>query len=59
MLYYQNYGAMFTSCLGETTSGTMAVLDLDGDGYTEIISSGYTAGMVYVHTYAPLQINEK
>ena len=31
----------------------MAVVDLDGDGYTEIISAGYTAGTVYVHTYAP------
>merc|ERR1711997_951461 len=38
---------------GETTAGTMAVVDLDGDGYTEIISAGYTAGTVYVHTYAP------
>jgi hypothetical protein len=31
----------------------MAVLDLDGDGYTEIVSAGYTAGTVYVHTFAP------
>ena len=37
----------------ETTAGTMAVLDIDGDGYTEIISAGYTAGTVYVHTFAP------
>jgi len=37
----------------ETTAGTMAVLDLDGDGYTEIISAGYTKGMVYVYTFAP------
>ena len=39
--------------LGETTAGTMAVLDLDGDGYTEIVSAGYSAGTVYVHTFAP------
>ena len=32
-------------------SGTMAVVDLDGDGYTEIISAGYTAGEVYVFTF--------
>lgn len=37
----------------ETTSGTMAIADLDGDGYTEIISAGYTAGKVYVYTFAP------
>jgi len=36
-----------------TTAGTMAVVDLDGDGYTEIISAGYTQGSVYVHTFAP------
>jgi len=37
----------------ETTAGTMAVVDLDGDGFTEIISAGYTAGMVYVFTFKP------
>jgi len=37
----------------QTTAGTMAVVDLDGDGYTEIISAGYTAGQVYVFTFAP------
>jgi Tfp pilus tip-associated adhesin PilY1 len=31
----------------------MAVVDLDGDGYVEIVSAGYTAGKVYVHTFAP------
>ena len=36
-----------------TTAGTMAVVDLDGDGYTEIISAGYTAGEVYVFTFKP------
>merc|ERR1711971_1414776 len=36
----------------ETTSGTMAIDDLDGDGYTEIVSAGYTAGKVYVYTFA-------
>ena len=47
---------VFVKCellLGETTAGTMAVLDLDGDGYTEIVSAGYSAGTVYVHTFAP------
>merc|ERR1719193_2908644 len=34
-----------------TTAGTMAVVDLDGDGFTEIISAGYTAGEVYVFTF--------
>merc|ERR1711992_361676 len=34
-----------------TTAGTVAVVDLDGDGYTEIISAGYTAGEVYVFTF--------
>ena len=37
----------------ETTAGTMAVVDLDGDGYVEIISAGYTKGRVYVYTFAP------
>lgn len=36
-----------------TTAGTMAVADLDGDGFTEIVSAGYTAGEVYVFTFAP------
>ena len=29
----------------------MAVVDLDGDGFTEIISAGYIAGEVYVFTF--------
>ena len=37
----------------ETTAGTMAVADLDGDGYVEVISAGYTKGRVYVFTFAP------
>merc|ERR1712142_218494 len=37
----------------KTTAGTMAVTDLDGDGYTEIVSAGYTAGEVYVYIFAP------
>ena len=36
-----------------TTAGTFAVSDLDGDGYTEIVSAGYTAGELYVFTFAP------
>jgi len=37
----------------QTTAGTMAVHDLDGDGYMEIVSAGYTAQEVYVYTFAP------
>ena len=37
----------------QTTAGTMAVVDLDGDGYMEIVSAGFTAGTVYVYTFAP------
>jgi hypothetical protein len=37
--------------LGEDTSGTMAILDLDGDGFMELVSAGYSAGTVYVHTF--------
>ena len=29
----------------------MAVVDLDGDGFTEIVSAGYTAVEVYVFTF--------
>ena len=49
MIFFVKYELL----LGETTAGTMAVLDLDGDGYTEIVSAGYSAGTVYVHTFAP------
>lgn len=38
---------------GKATSGTMAVADLDGDGYMEIVSAGFSADTVYVHTFAP------
>ncbi|TRY79643.1 hypothetical protein TCAL_12605 [Tigriopus californicus] len=38
---------------GKATSGTMAVVDLDNDGFVEIIAAGYSAGEVYVFTYAP------
>lgn len=38
---------------GEKTTGTQAIADIDGDGYTEIISAGYSVGKVYVHTFAP------
>ncbi len=31
---------------GGNTAGTMAVRDLDGDGYVEIVSAGYSAGEV-------------
>ena len=36
-----------------TTAGTMAVMDLDNDGYTEIVCAGYSAGEVYVYTFKP------
>ena len=39
---------------GGKTTGTMAIADIDGDGYTDIIAAGYTVGQVYVFTYAPL-----
>ena len=38
---------------GADTSGTMDIADIDGDGYKEIISAGYSAGKVYFHTFAP------
>jgi len=37
----------------KTTSGKFAAVDLDGDGYTEIIAAGYSAGQIYVFTYKP------
>ena len=39
---------------GGKTTGTMGIADIDGDGYTDIVAAGYTAGQVYVYTYAPL-----
>ncbi|CAG0882230.1 unnamed protein product [Darwinula stevensoni] len=38
---------------GATTSGKIAIADLDGDGYTELIAAGYSIGKLYVFTYAP------
>jgi len=38
---------------GADTSGTMAIADLDGDGFQELISAGYSADTVYVHTFKP------
>ena len=38
---------------GDTTAGTMAVADLDGDGYTDIVAAGYSQGRIHVFTYAP------
>ena len=37
--------------VGGDTSGTMAIADLDGDGFMELISAGYSANIVYVHTF--------
>ena len=31
----------------------MDICDLDGDGYYEVVSAGYSAGTVYVHTFKP------
>merc|ERR1711997_625740 len=33
------------------TAGTMAIADLDGDGFQELISAGYSSNTVYVHTF--------
>ena len=41
----------FTLFTDAHTSGTMAIFDLDGDGHMELISAGYSAGTVYVHTF--------
>ncbi|XP_043225248.1 uncharacterized protein LOC122383152 [Amphibalanus amphitrite] len=38
---------------GGTTAGQVTADDIDGDGYTELITAGYTVGKVYVFTYAP------
>lgn len=38
---------------GDTTCGTQAIEDLDGDGYVEIVSSGFSIGKVFIHTFAP------
>jgi len=48
-----NYDIQVMVDTGATTAGTMAVTDLDGDGFTEIVSAGYTAGEVYVYTFKP------
>lgn len=37
----------------DTTVGKMAHGDIDNDGYEEVIVAGYTAGQLYVYTYAP------
>ncbi len=51
--WQQRHNDISIFTLDETTTGTMAVVDLDGDGYVEIVSAGYTVGKVYVHTFAP------
>ena len=33
------------------TAGTMAIADIDGDGYMELIAAGYTSDTVYVQTF--------
>jgi len=38
---------------GAQTAGKPAIGDLNGDGYTDLIVPGYSAGKVYVFTYAP------
>jgi len=38
---------------GAETAGTMAVGDVDGDGYTDMFLSGYSANKVFVYTYKP------
>ncbi|XP_069938772.1 uncharacterized protein [Cherax quadricarinatus] len=36
-----------------TTSGKMAHGDFNNDGYEDVVVAGYTAGQLYVYTYAP------
>nr|CAD7569509.1 unnamed protein product [Timema californicum] len=35
------------------TTGSAIAKDLDGDGYSEIVAAGYSAGQVYVFSYTP------
>ena len=35
------------------TAGQVTAADLDGDGFTELIAAGYTAGKLYVFSYSP------
>lgn len=49
----QKHDKVCLCILEKATAGTMAVVDLDNDGYVEIIAAGYSAGEVYVFTYAP------
>ena len=35
------------------TAGQVAAADLDGDGFTELVTAGHTAGMLYVFSYSP------
>ncbi|CAG0886498.1 unnamed protein product [Cyprideis torosa] len=39
---------------GATTSGKIAIADMNNDGYTDIIGCGYSAKTLYFFTYAPL-----
>ncbi len=38
---------------GAATAGAMDVADVDGDGFTDLVLAGYSAGTVYVYSYAP------
>ena len=35
------------------TVGKYSIVDLDGDGYNEIVAAGYSIGRIYVFTYKP------
>ena len=38
---------------GEQTCGTLAIADLDGDGYTDLMFAAWSEGEVYVFSYSP------
>ena len=38
---------------GGGTAGQVTAADLDGDGFTELIAAGYTAGKLYIFSYSP------
>jgi len=42
---------MFVWWIG--VAGTLAVGDMDADGYTDMIISGYSANKIFVYTYKP------
>lgn len=47
-----NYDKVELFNTGKDTSGTMTIVDLDGDGFNEIVFAGFSAGTVYVYSYS-------